>query len=341
MSKTRWISALAASLGILVAACWFVTATFPLAAAPQVVNDSPGVTVDLGGANLLHRDGVAYPAAARKAHVGGTVSVEVKTDASGNVSDAHVLSGPDELRRAVVTSVLGWHFAASSAGATRVVNVNFAPPREEPVAASEAPAAMLPAPPAMRSAAEQAAPAAAPKPTPVFVGRTVKTINIIGLSDSAKQDLLAKLPVHEGDTMSVELAKQTQRAVAEFDEHLLVATGLDAAGNTALTIAAPNSAPAEMRLKIGGSVQQTKLVKQVRPVYPPEAKAAHIQGVVHMEAIIGADGTVKRLDLISGEPILAQAAMEAVRQWVYQTTLLNGNPVEVQTSIDVNFTLTQ
>ena len=60
MSKMKWMSALAASLGILLAACWLVTATFPLAAAPQVVNDAPGVTVDLGGTALIHRAPVPY-----------------------------------------------------------------------------------------------------------------------------------------------------------------------------------------------------------------------------------------------------------------------------------------
>jgi periplasmic protein TonB len=76
-------------------------------------------------------------------------------------------------------------------------------------------------------------------------------------------------------------------------------------------------------------------------MYPPEAKEARIQGVVKLSAVIGKDGTIKTLDVISGDPLLVPSALDAVRQWVYQTTLLNGNPVEVQTQIDVNYTLSQ
>ena len=90
--------------------------------------DAPGVTVDLGGASLLHRTTVEYPEAARKSGVQGTVAVQVALDSSGNVSDARVLSGPMELRRAVVTSVFQWHFAQDAAGGTRVVSVTFAAP---------------------------------------------------------------------------------------------------------------------------------------------------------------------------------------------------------------------
>jgi protein TonB len=95
------------------------------------------------------------------------------------------------------------------------------------------------------------------------------------------------------------------------------------------------------RIKVGGNVQAAKLVRQPKPIYPPLAKQARIQGVVHLSAVIGKDGTIKDLQLISGHPLLVQAALDAVKQWVYQPTLLNGEPVEVQTQIDVNFTLSQ
>src|SRR5262249_198566 len=83
MSRTRLVSALATGLCILMAVCWFVTSTFPLAAAPQVVSDADGVAVDLGGATLLHRASVAYPAAAREKRVQGNVVVQVRLDAAG------------------------------------------------------------------------------------------------------------------------------------------------------------------------------------------------------------------------------------------------------------------
>ena len=88
-------------------------------------------------------------------------------------------------------------------------------------------------------------------------------------------------------------------------------------------------------------MQQAKLVRQPRPTYPPLAKQARIQGVVRLSAVIAKDGTIQELSVISGHPLLAPAALEAVRQWVYQPTTLNGEPVEVSTQIDVNFTLSQ
>jgi TonB family protein len=95
------------------------------------------------------------------------------------------------------------------------------------------------------------------------------------------------------------------------------------------------------RIRVGSEVQHAKLVQQAAPVYPPLALQARISGVVKLNAIIGKDGTVANLTVASGHPLLVPAAMEAVRQWVYAPTLLNGQAVEVATQIDVNFSLTQ
>ncbi len=95
------------------------------------------------------------------------------------------------------------------------------------------------------------------------------------------------------------------------------------------------------RIRVGGNVQQANLIKKVTPVYPPLAKQARIQGTVRFTAIISKDGTIQNLQLVSGHPLLVPAAQEAVKQWMYKPTLLNGEPVEVITQIDVNFTLSQ
>jgi protein TonB len=95
------------------------------------------------------------------------------------------------------------------------------------------------------------------------------------------------------------------------------------------------------RIRVGGNVQQAKLIRQPKPIYPPLAKQARISGVVKLNAIIGKDGTIQNLTVASGHPLLIPAALEAVKQWVYQPTLLNGEAVEVVTQIDVNFTLSQ
>jgi protein TonB len=101
----------------------------------------------------------------------------------------------------------------------------------------------------------------------------------------------------------------------------------------------PPPADGTKRITIGGNVQQAKLISQPKPVYPPEAKQAHVSGIVHLSAVIGKEGNVINLAVIDGHPLLVPSAMEAVRQWVYRTTLLNGEPVEVITRIDVNYTL--
>jgi TonB family protein len=96
------------------------------------------------------------------------------------------------------------------------------------------------------------------------------------------------------------------------------------------------------RIRVSGNVQAAKLLKKVNPSYPPEAKQARVQGVVRMRAVIGKEGDILGLTLLmSPSPELARSAMEAVNQWKWQPTLLNGQPVEIQTDIDVNYTLTK
>jgi protein TonB len=80
-------------------------------------------------------------------------------------------------------------------------------------------------------------------------------------------------------------------------------------------------------------------VNKTNPAYPPLARQARIQGTVKLEGVIGKDGTVQELKVVSGHPLLIQAALDAVRNWRYRPTMLNGQPVEVITTIDVNFTL--
>jgi len=79
------------------------------------------------------------------------------------------------------------------------------------------------------------------------------------------------------------------------------------------------------------------LLTQVKPVYPLEAKEARIQGVVVLEVVIGKDGLVSEVRIITGHPTLQQAAVDSVRQWQYKPTLLNGEPVEVVSTVTVNF----
>jgi protein TonB len=101
----------------------------------------------------------------------------------------------------------------------------------------------------------------------------------------------------------------------------------------------PPPKPTQQRVRIGGNVQAAKMVRQSQPMYPQIAKTAHVQGTVILHAIIAKDGSVQELQYISGPALLMRSAMDAVRQWKYQPTLLNGEPVEVDTTISVVFTL--
>jgi len=93
------------------------------------------------------------------------------------------------------------------------------------------------------------------------------------------------------------------------------------------------------RIRVSSGVSQGLLVRRVQPSYPPLARQARIQGVVILQAQISKEGNIENLQLISGHPMLAPAAIEAVKQWKYRPYLLNGEPVEVETQVQVNFTL--
>jgi protein TonB len=93
--------------------------------------------------------------------------------------------------------------------------------------------------------------------------------------------------------------------------------------------------------RIGGNVMAANLIRKVEPVYPPLAKSARVQGTVEFTAVISKDGNIENLQLVRGHPLLVNAAKEAVLQWKYKPTQLNGQAVQVITDIIVNFTLSQ
>jgi protein TonB len=93
------------------------------------------------------------------------------------------------------------------------------------------------------------------------------------------------------------------------------------------------------RVRVSAGVTSGLLVRKVNPVYPPLARQARISGTVILHAVISKDGSITGLSLISGHPMLAPAAIDAVKQWKYKPYLLNGEPVEVDTEVQVVFTL--
>jgi protein TonB len=101
------------------------------------------------------------------------------------------------------------------------------------------------------------------------------------------------------------------------------------------------TAPAPKRIRVPAPIAEANLVHDVAPKYPPEAGRARIEGTVVLLAVIGKDGTVEDVRVERGLPVLAQAAIEAVKQWRYRPYFLNGEPVEVDSQITINFTLSR
>jgi TonB family protein len=337
----------------------------------STVADGPGVVVE-PGAKILHRSPVFFPSGVTTA---GTVVVESSVNAKGEVTDAHVLSGPDELRNAALSSVLTWHFSTDGGlppTVQSVIRFQTAPHSAPVVTVSATPSMARP-------------------------GLYLKSINMSGLSDELAEKVRASLPVRVGDAIGNNEFAQVRAAIEEVDEHLIfgikvnppdvtLTIMLAGVGTTKATVnwmtsgvvggvsggptfrivggtpdrlteelAATRSyvsatttnsqlpAPADgvQRVRVGGNVESVNLTRKVTPLYPPLAKQARIQGTVRFTALIGADGSVISLQLVEGHPLLVESAREAVQQWQYKPTLLNGNAVEVITQIDVNYTLSQ
>ena len=252
--------------------------------------------------------------------------------------DARALSGPDALRAAALKSVLDWHYSVEK-GAPPIVEIaiEFKLPKSRMVL----------------------------KPAAGTIG-ILQSFDIQGVSAELKEKVLARLTLKVGDSISDESFRSIEETVKGVDEHLgvirlqmrenniriIVAMrsmnyaavsgviggiiGSVGAGSVSATASRP-AAPGQIR--VGGNVQSANLIQQPKPVYPPLAKQARLQGTVRFQVVIAKDGTVKNLQLESGHPLLVGSAQDAVKQWVYRPTLLNGEPVEVLTTVDVNYTL--
>ena len=156
--------------------------------------------------------------------------------------------------------------------------------------------------------------------------------------------------------LDVELKAQESKWFKSYDKTKELAVAAKAAGDKAAAeavagkeqadaVEAKQKADAEARAKaraaavrVGGQIRAPNKIKDVKPVYPAIAQAAHVTGVVMIEATIGPDGKVIDANVVRSIPMLDQAALDAVRQWEYMPTLLNGVPVPVLMTVTINFT---
>ncbi len=94
-----------------------------------------------------------------------------------------------------------------------------------------------------------------------------------------------------------------------------------------------------VRVTISGKVMAQKVKTKVAPIYPAQAKSKGIEGTVRLHVVITVTGSVTQVQPVTGDPVLVRSAMEAVKQWVYEPTIIDGQPVEVDTVIEVNYSL--
>jgi TonB family protein len=300
MSRFRMMSSyFAAAICTLAIAVW-VTASFPLRGAPQLVAAPPDY-VSVQGAELIFSTPPVYPMAARRAGAAGPVTVEVTLAANGEVADARVVAGPQELRRAALAAVLNWQFKPGGGVARVVIDVR-------------APAA-----------------AAGQYVTKFFFAE--------GIPAHLEQTLRARLQPFEGSPYSDEI----HAVVQGVSRTLKVRAEQNVAGGVSETIVfiGPGLIEAAVpgRIRVSGLVQAANIVSKADPVYPPLARQARIQGTVRFNAIIDRAGAVGAIEVVAGHPLLIPAAQEALRQYRYHVTQLNGQAVEVATQVDVNFVL--
>jgi TonB family protein len=275
MSRLRVSTSTAALAAVVTATVWMGARWFPLQAAPAPQEQTQ---------QKLTREKMVqpkYPVEAKMKGIEGDVVLHISVDDQGDVADAYVVSGPNELRESALQAVRQWKYDKTGAvPASMDVTVTFSLEKPASVAKDKE------KPGGPRSGVSGGVPGG-------VAG---------GVAGGVKDGV---------------------------------------AGGVATEQARTEDSSPPKRIRVGGNVQAANLIYKVTPLYPPEAKEARVQGTVRMNVTVGSDGTVTHVELESGDPLLAPAAMEAVKAWIYRPTLLNGEPVEVVTKVDVNFTLTQ
>lgn len=334
---TRAILASAAILAAVIALAIFV----PFQSEAQTLPDSPGITVD-PGALLLHRTALRYSG---EQPVTGSVIADLELNTKGEVTDARVVSGPEELRKLVLRNVLEWHYAPSAPASVRVV-ATFA---EQSAVVAPPPPPPPPPPPGFGGRGGQGVVGAVGGPLqPPFVFQRIATV---GLSPALEQEVRQKLGFQEGQTVNA-TASQIQETVKQVDRHLSAVVSRSQQGGPVLSVVLadgiapppppppPSDRPVpEGVARVSAGVLRGQLLQQTRPVYPDVAKTTRTQGTVYLDAVIGMDGHIEELAVTQGPAMLRQAAMDAVSQWVYRPYLLNGAPTKVLTTIEINFAL--
>jgi protein TonB len=168
-----------------------------------------------------------------------------------------------------------------------------------------------------------------PPPPPPAIVKTVKAPRIVQISHMVAPTVIPK-------TISI-VKDEAPVIYSNNDAGVAGGTGSVLGGILGNSAPPPPKPAAPQRIRVGGNVEAGARVNNVTPEYPAIAKVAHISGTVVLHAVIAKDGSIEQLEYISGPPMLVKSAMDAVKQWRYKPYLLNGDPVEVETTINVDF----
>jgi TonB family protein len=173
----------------------------------------------------------------------------------------------------------------------------------------------------------------------------VAGIEFAGVDSELQKRVLERLKPRTGDIVTAEELRTIGRDVHAMDDRLRAVSaqrpGQQAPNERILLIGLatphdPSDVPANP-VRVESETQMRNLVLRITPVYPAEARSADVRGEVRMDVIVGADGLVKDIQVLSGDSRLANAAVEAVQQWVYRPALINGAPAAVVAQVRVNF----
>jgi len=341
--------------------------SFPLMGQSQIQQvmpaDGAGITVEPGGV-VLHRTPIFYPWDAAQKRVEGTVLVELAISAKGDVVDARVLMGPEELRREVLQAVLQWHYAADVSISRAIqVRIDFRAP----------------------------APVATAQPQPALdTGKGVlETIDVSELPESLRSEIWQRIRSFKGQPFSDALMSQVEAVVTGADTHLAWRWGSTEDKNHTLKFVlgrgptpassqpepptgrprlsinvderAASAVPPEQPgppgiattvttklgitppydvYRVGNGVTAPRIVFKVDPQYSIQARELRYQGTVVLEAIIQKDGTVQVIRVVRSLGFgLDERAIEALAQWRFEPATRFAEPVPVAVNIEINFNL--
>jgi TonB family protein len=355
----------------LLLACWASPAPAQEAApAPLQVSSS------VMGSFLIKRVAPVYPPLARQARVQGTVVLTALLSKTGDVKDVQLISGHPMLAPAAIEAVKQWKYQpyllnGEAAEVETTIQVNFKISDKPVGVVGDSPGGLSPgsigslANPAPPSAENDQLPRVSEAvmrplriqqvdpvyPLPALQNRIEGQVILNAVIDASGD--VKSLSLISGHPMlapaAIEAVKQWrykpyllngELATVQTMIHINFALSHenDSQG-AAIDTPFDSIPPPPRRIRVSAGVAQLLLLSKVNPEYPADAKAQGIQGLVLLKVNIDETGHVVQVELINGDPALAQAAIDAVKQWAYHPYLLNGTPIAVETQVKVNFTL--